>query len=255
VELQGVRVLTEVVRPSIRHFAVVCGLALGCSVDALTFDLRQPASSALPRSSMQVTSPRLEVHQDFSQPLNGISANTRDDSLSAMTAGDPAIADKSSAGHDSIPDVQIYDQNAKELKFYSDIVKGNTVAINFIFTTCTTICPQTTAIFRRVQQSLKKSGSNVRLISISVDPETDSPERLSAFAEKFNAEPGWTFVTGDKTNIDSLLESLNGSVGDKTAHSSRIVIINDVAGYRTGISGFSTPTAIVQAITEAAGHK
>ena len=56
-----------------------------------------------------------------------------------------------------IPDVRVYDQNGSELNFYSDLIKGKTVAINFIFTTCTTICPPLTATFRRVQQDLAAS--------------------------------------------------------------------------------------------------
>jgi len=53
-----------------------------------------------------------------------------------------------------IPDVLVYDQTGKQLEFTSDLIKGKTVAINFIFTTCTTICPPLTATFRRVQQEL-----------------------------------------------------------------------------------------------------
>src|SRR6185503_4496540 len=66
---------------------------------------------------------------------------------------------EANAGNDSvkpahIPDTIVYDQNGKKLRFYSDLVKGKTVAINFIFTTCTTICPPLTATFRKLQQEL-----------------------------------------------------------------------------------------------------
>jgi len=113
-----------------------------------------------------------------------------------------------------IPDATVYNQNGRRLNFYTDLVKGKTVAINFIFTTCTTICPPLTATFRRVQQNLalEQKGSDVQLISISVDPVTDTPERLQDFAAKFKAGPGWTFVTGDKQEIDSLLRALGAAV-------------------------------------------
>src|SRR6185295_9494228 len=84
-----------------------------------------------------------------------------------------------------IPDTVVYDQDGKKLHFYTDLVKGKTVAINFIFTTCATICPPLTATFRKVQQELGgRKGSDVQLISISVDPVTDVPERLKAFSAK-----------------------------------------------------------------------
>ena len=86
-----------------------------------------------------------------------------------------------------IPDVRVYDQNGKQINFYSDLVKGKTVAINFIFTTCTTICPPLTATFGRVQQDLKANALEAQLISVSVDPTTDTPERLRDFAAKYKA--------------------------------------------------------------------
>jgi len=154
-----------------------------------------------------------------------------------------------------IPDIRVYDQNGKPLDFYSDLVKGKTVAINFIFTTCTTICPPLTATFRRVQQDLMGSALNIQLISISVDPTIDTPERLHEFAAKFKAGPGWTFVTGEKTDIDSLLQALGAAVADKNDHTPMILIGNDRAGYWTRSYGLSSPEALVKVIAEAASRK
>src|SRR5713226_2418218 len=155
-----------------------------------------------------------------------------------------------------IPDVPVYDQNGKRLSFYSDLVKGKTVAINFIFTTCTTICPPMTATFRRVQQQLSESaGNNVYLISVSVDPVTDVPERLRDFAAKFHAGPGWTFVTGSKTDIDSLLQALGAAVADKNDHTPMILVGNDASGYWTRAYGLSPPTTLVKLITAVAQRK
>lgn len=155
-----------------------------------------------------------------------------------------------------IPDVTVYNQNGRRLNFYTDLVKGRTVAINFIFTTCTTICPPLTATFRRVQQQLgERAGNDVTLISISVDPTTDTPERLHDFAEKFKVGPGWTFVTGDKAEIDSLLRALGAAVPDKTDHTAMILVGNEPAGHWTRTYGLSSPTALVKIINDAANHK
>ena len=83
-----------------------------------------------------------------------------------------------------IPNTRIYDQNGKPLNFYDDLIKGKTVAINFVFTTCTASCPPLTATFRKVQQNASERKLDIKLVSISVDPVVDTPERLRAFADK-----------------------------------------------------------------------
>ena len=151
-----------------------------------------------------------------------------------------------------IPDTTVYDQDGKKLRFYSDLVKGKTVAINFIFTSCTTICPPLTATFRKLQQELgERKGSDVQLISISVDPTTDVPERLKAFSAKFNAGPGWTFVTGNKQEIDLLLKSLGASVADKNDHSPMVLVGNDRVGYWTRTYGLSPVGTLLKVVTDA----
>ena len=154
-----------------------------------------------------------------------------------------------------LPDVTIQDQNGRSLSFYRDLVKGRVVAVNFVFTTCTAICPPLTANFRRLQQQLIEQKIDAQLISVSVDPTTDTPERLHAFAEKFKAEPGWTFVTGDSENIDAILKEFGVAVANKNDHTPMILIGNDETGYWTRAYGLTSPTALVKLITEAANRK
>jgi protein SCO1/2 len=179
-------------------------------------------------------------------------------SASTRVENGAAPGDKAAAGSGSelslrVPDAPVYDQNGNKLRFYTDLVKGKTVAINFIFTTCTTICPPLTATFRKVQQELgDRSGRDVQLISISVDPATDVPERLKEFAARFSAGPGWTFVTGGKPEVDQLLRALGAYVGDKNEHSPMILIGNESAGYWTRAYGLAPPATIVKLINDAA---
>jgi len=152
--------------------------------------------------------------------------------------------------------VIIYDQDGKRLNFYSDLIKGKTVVINFIFTTCTTICPSLTATMRQVQKQLgERVGRDVWLISVSVDPNTDVPERLNSFSSKFGAGVGWTFVTGSKADIDRLLKALGGYVSDKNNHSPIILIGNEPAGYWMRSYGLAPPTTIARLIAEVADRK
>ena len=179
-------------------------------------------------------------------------------SATAETKADPepAAEPKSSEAFSStmIPDAQVIDQNGKQLNFYTDLIKGKTVAINFIFTTCTTICPPLTATFRRVQQDAAARGLDVQLISVSVDPTTDTPERLRDFAAKFKAGPGWTFVTGDKALVDSVLAALGAAVSNKNDHTPMILIGNDTSDYWTRAYGLTSPTKLVELIDGAAKH-
>jgi len=188
--------------------------------------------------------------------LRLVEEETEDAAAPANDTAKPAADDSDPLSPPEIPDIIVYDQDGKRLKFYTDLVKGKVVAINFIFTTCTTICPPLTATFRRVQQELEKgTGRDVRLISISVDPLVDTPERLRDFAAKFKAQPGWTFVTGDKIEIDSLLRALGAAVTNKNDHTPIVLVGNDATGYWTRTYGLSPPAALVKVITETADHK
>jgi protein SCO1 len=152
----------------------------------------------------------------------------------------------------NIPDIELVDQDGRKIHFYTDLVKGQTVAINFIFTTCTTICPPLGATFARVQKELgEKAGKDVRLISISVDPATDTPERLKAWGAKFHAGNGWTFVTGDKPQVDELLRALGASSARREDHSPTVLIGNDAQGVWTRTYGLASATKLVQIINDA----
>ena len=151
----------------------------------------------------------------------------------------------------NIPDVELLDQDGRKINFYTDLVKGRTVVINFIFTTCTTICPPLGATFARVQKELgDKVGRDVRFISISVDPATDTPERLKAWGAKFHAGHGWTFVTGNKPQVDELLRALGASSARREDHSPTVLIGNDARGIWTRTYGLANTNQLVQIIDD-----
>jgi protein SCO1/2 len=152
----------------------------------------------------------------------------------------------------NIPDVELLDQDGRAVHFYADLVKGKVVAVQFIFTTCTTICPPLGATFARVQKDLgERAGRDVRLISVSVDPATDTPERLKAWAAKFHAAEGWTLVTGAKPQIDELLRALGASTGSPADHSPTVLIGNDAKGQWTRTYGLARPAVLVKLIGDA----
>ena len=154
----------------------------------------------------------------------------------------------------NIPDVEVLDQDGNARHFYSDLIKGKTVAINFIFTNCTTICPPLAATFARVQREMgDKVGKDVHFISISVDPLTDTPERLKAWGAKFKAGAGWTFVTGAKPEMDKLLNALGASVSRREDHTPSVIIGNDPKDVWTrtyGLARTSQMVGLIQNVIE-----
>ena len=111
----------------------------------------------------------------------------------------------------SIPDVILVNQDGQEVKFRSDLVTGNIVAVNFIFTSCKGICPPMSANFAKLQEQLGgRVGNGVELISVSVDPQVDTPERLLAWRKTFGGGRGWSLLTGKKQDVDLILKAARG---------------------------------------------
>jgi protein SCO1/2 len=128
------------------------------------------------------------------------------------------------------------------------------VLINFMFTTCTSICPPMTANLTKVQQLLGAHvGKEVTMISISVDPLTDTPERLLAYAAKFKVQPGWYFLTGEKKDVDEVLRKLGGYVDDKNEHSSILIAGNTTTGEWVKMYALARPSEIAAAVTKLIG--
>ena len=98
------------------------------------------------------------------------------------------------------------------------IIKINYRMLNFIFTTCTTICPVMSATFSMVQEKLGPEHGKVRMISISIDPEHDSPSRLNAYAKKFGAGAQWSMLTGSIGNSIAVQRAFDAYFGDKMNH-------------------------------------
>ena len=119
----------------------------------------------------------------------------------------------------------LVNQDGEAVRFYSDVVKGKIVAINTIFTTCTTICPLMGANFARLQGMLPaEARQRVRLISISVDPITDSPARLKAWADGFGRAEGWTLLSGAVRDVETVLKDLGIFSADKWDHSPVVIV-------------------------------
>src|SRR5579864_3739496 len=107
------------------------------------------------------------------------------------------------------PNVRLINQDKKRVRFYDDLIKGKIVVIQFMFSNCERLCPMVTPNLVKVQKELEKqSPRKVNIVSISVDPDHDTPAVLKAYAKKFHVQPGWQFLTGRRQDIDWLRREL-----------------------------------------------
>jgi protein SCO1/2 len=150
----------------------------------------------------------------------------------------------------TLHDLPLLDQDGKTVRFRTDVVGDRVVVIDTFFTTCTLICPILGAIFADLQDQLgDRLGRDVRLISISVDPLTDIPPRLKAYAGQWEARPGWLFLTGDKKVVDHVLEGLGLYSADFADHPSAFLVGDGKTGEWTRFNGFATPEQLMEKVT------
>lgn len=208
----------------------------------VVFSMRALAAPAALALALMAAPDLVSAHagHDHSKPASGTPAKGATEAVAKAPSSWEAATPR-------IPDVQVRDQNGKLVRFNSDLIKGRKVAINFIFTSCTSVCSPMTATFRAVQQDLKaRKRDDVHLISVSVDPLTDTPEALTAFGRKFGAEPGWTFVTGSRKSIDEILKAFAIGTGDPDDHAPLVYISDEAGRTWTRSSGLAAPQAIVE---------
>lgn len=150
-----------------------------------------------------------------------------------------------------IPNVEVRNQNNKKISFYDDLIRNKTVAINFIYTTCSTACPPQGATFSRLQKLIShRLGNDINLISISIDPKADTPARLKAWGKKFGVKPGWDLITGNKRMITQLLKSMDAYTTNKDDHSPIVLIGNDQMGSWQRVFGLASPKKIAQLLDQ-----
>jgi protein SCO1/2 len=164
----------------------------------------------------------------------------------------PETSREASAAQKYFSDVELVNQDGDRLRFYSDVLKGKTVVINAFFTSCTSVCPPMSRNMEKVQEALgERVGRDVFLVSISVDPLTDTPARLKQYAQRFHARKGWTFLTGKKENVDWALYKLGQYVESKDDHKTVWIIGNEATGLwkkAFGLSKVEELTAVVESV-------
>ncbi len=156
--------------------------------------------------------------------------------LSGLPAS-PASAGDSLAHHDShahhhfmmpetkrlmaeyaIPQVKLVRDDGKTVALADELNDGRPVVLNFIYTTCNAICPVTSKTLSKLQDELGTDRDRVHLVSISIDPEQDTPAKLAAYAKKYDAGPAWQHYTGTREASITAQRAFDAYRGNKMNH-------------------------------------
>ena len=148
--------------------------------------------------------------------------------------------------HDyQLPDLEVVNMAGEKTRLLDEVNPGKPVMVNFIFTTCTTICPVMIATFAQVQSELGAESDEVHMISFSIDPEHDTPERLREYAGRFNAGPQWQFLTGSLANSVAIQRAFDVYRGSKMNHEPTYLMKGADGNTWVRIDGLASATDIV----------
>ncbi|MFZ5541635.1 MAG: SCO family protein [Pseudomonadota bacterium] len=172
--------------------------------------------------------------------LSGVST------ASAHGTGDHAKADAPAAARVQLEDTLLLDRYGVERRLKSDVLGDRVAVVNFVYTTCTTVCPVTSATFAQLQERLgARLGTQVRLVSITVDPQRDTPARLRAYAAKHDAGMHWTWLTGRKDAVDAALKGFGAYTPNPQDHPAIVMIGDARSGQWTRLYGFPAVAEIL----------
>lgn len=154
----------------------------------------------------------------------------------------------------AVLDEELVDQDGEAVRL-RELAKDHVLVVNFIFTTCTTICSPMAAIFGRLQAELGDAlDRDVRLVSISLDPAMDTPERLNRYAERFGRRQGWVFLTGSRERVNRVLDALGGRAPIKERHTPLTLIGRMAEDRWVRVEGIAPPKRLADEVRAFLSH-
>jgi len=162
----------------------------------------------------------------------------------ASAAADAPSATRSLREY-AVPDVRLVRDDGKVVSLPEEMNDGRPVVLNFIFTTCTSICPAMSSVFAQFERRLGVDAGKVHLMSISLDPEQDTPARLVEYARRFHAGPEWQHYTGTVAASLAAQRAFDVYRGGKMSHS-LVTLMRAAPGKPwLRIEGFASPEDLV----------
>ena len=168
-------------------------------------------------------------------------------------AAEPAMADPHAHHHHmmapetarstadyAVPDLELVRDDGKKVALLAEMNDGRPVVLAFIYTSCTTVCPLTSATLSELQVKLGAARDSVHLMSISIDPEQDTPARLREYATRFGAGPQWQHYTGTLAASQTAQKAFAVYRGDKMDHAPAMLVRGSPTAQWVRIDGFAT---------------
>lgn len=164
---------------------------------------------------------------------------------------DPAAEEKARKYFTDLP---VVTQDGEELRFFSDVLKGRIVVVTLFYTECTGMCPLTNQKLAEVQDMLGDAmGRDYYFVSVTLDPETDTPAVMKDYAEKFGAKDGWLFLTGNKDDIKTITRRLGQTDENIATHNPFFMLGNVPRAHWTRLPPNQPAAGIVGRLTLIAG--
>jgi protein SCO1/2 len=145
----------------------------------------------------------------------------------------------------TVPDVVLVNQDGAKVHLKSYTETDKPVILDFIYGTCTTICPVLSASFANLQNRLGPDAQKVRLVSITIDPENDTPKVMKDYLKKYRAKPGWDFLTGNRTDIDQVMRAFNAYIPNKMSHYQLTLLRSPADGTWLRINGLMSSSELL----------
>jgi protein SCO1/2 len=153
---------------------------------------------------------------------------------------------RGSLSQHTIPAVQLVRDDGKRVTLPEEMDDGRPVVLNFIFTSCSSVCPVMSEVFAQFAHKLGADREKVHLMSISIDPEQDTPARLREYARKFQAGPEWQHYTGTVQASLATQRAFGVDRGDKMSHPA-VTLLRAAPGLPwLRLDGFITPDELLE---------
>jgi protein SCO1/2 len=151
-----------------------------------------------------------------------------------------------SSGDYALPPVWLVRSDGQRVRFPDDIDGGKPVILNFIYTSCTTICPLMTQSFAELQDKLGPERDRTLMVSVSIDPEQDTPKRLREYAQRYKAGPQWVFYTGSEEASVAVQKAFAVYRADKMNHTPVTLMRSAPGRPWLRIDGLATPGELLE---------
>lgn len=137
----------------------------------------------------------------------------------AAAGGEDGARYRRTVARYEVPDVALMNQDGARVTLAQALAPDKPVLLDFFFSTCTTVCPVLSASFSTLLKTLGPQAREVRVVSIAIDPDHDTPEVLRGYREKFQAGPEWELLTGSREDIDRVRRAFDAYGPNKVTHS------------------------------------